>query len=806
MLVTGGCCVLTGHFRITLLEAFPEFYEDTVSFVLEGMEKNRISLSVWYKILHCFGCSTLNEKSSIQEIESALKKYAENMLLPPDQQIFVSGQPIGSNVKEVLLTLERFHQKFMNKRSSHNIYEVYGLHVKPYGIFLAVLCHSMLSILNENVNQREATKISQLWTSLHRSFYPWLHPARKETCFIFPWCDEELDSARFMFQMFAICLRNFHNKFLGYNCEKCILSYFWSSYVEIYVIPGLRHYSVALCHSECLNLPWDQFHPNSEDLEGMCFVLQSNLLESRDFLAKISLKIPWIEIMKSISETMSPEYVRNTLVTLGKLLIISGLDVSLTKSNLHQNNLKALEELSWYLISVDDTEGLLQLYYSTSDPINLLYEELQNNSDVYVLQFLKIVCCMVVSPSGVDYPHSNAKRLLYLHKYISALTTCISDKKEPILKNPEKLQKVLPSLFTDIEKVIASEKPEQQMTYALPLVNEVIGFLNKITNPKLESLVLDSILLWLKANPRSPLLLPCLQTACRCLNQMTSAVMIVECCITTRFNTDLHHPSEVHGIWQLILTCFQIRSSMLDDFIHACVNKNAFLTLYCYLLDKIPKTTSSESKKMLLMSLTDWINRCEVNENDEAKSLLLWDKVLELSVMLANEDNLQIVKTTLSAFCRKLSLFGEDKSSDGFLGAVGFGRSSVLSVKRMASIHTDIVSCSSVDIREINKQAKNPWRWEWLEKQAEGIHLYEIIRKLNKCGACYCIVCSKELAYGSRGFVALMDHVKSAKHKSFLQTRKEHFALPGSGDKKENGETPYGFPPAYTPFGTCLSL
>ncbi|GBN18108.1 hypothetical protein AVEN_73459-1 [Araneus ventricosus] len=28
-----------------------------------------------------------------------------------------------------------------------------------------------------------------------------------------------------------------------------------------------------------------------------------------------------------------------------------------------------------------------------------------------------------------------------------------------------------------------------------------------------------------------------------------------------------------------------------------------------------------------------------------------------------------------------------------------------------------------------------------------------------------------------------------------------HFALPGSGDKKENDETPYGLPPAYAAFG-----
>ncbi|GBO05850.1 hypothetical protein AVEN_201841-1 [Araneus ventricosus] len=107
----------------------------------------------------------------------------------------------------------------------------------------------------------------------------------------------------------------------------------------------------------------------------------------------------------------------------------------------------------------------------------------------------------------------------------------------------------------------------------------------------------------------------------------------------------------------------------------------------------------------------------------------------------------------------------------------------------MVSIRTVIISHSSVNVLEIVKR-----RWEWLEKQVEGIYLHEIIRKLNKCVACYCIVCSEELAYGSRGFVAFTDHFKSAKHKSFLQTQKEHFALRGSSDKKENGETPYGLP------------
>jgi hypothetical protein len=98
----------------------------------------------------------------------------------------------------------------------------------------------------------------------------------------------------------------------------------------------------------------------------------------------------------------------------------------------------------------------------------------------------------------------------------------------------------------------------------------------------------------------------------------------------------------------------------------------------------------------------------------------------------------------------------------------------------MTCIRTDIICrSSSIDVREVDKDVKNPWRWEWLEKEENEIRLQEVFRKINKCGVCYCTVCRKELAYGSRGFAALVGHMKSASHNKFLQMRKENFALPG---------------------------
>ena len=65
-------------------------------------------------------------------------------------------------------------------------------------------------------------------------------------------------------------------------------------------------------------------------------------------------------------------------------------------------------------------------------------------------------------------------------------------------------------------------------------------------------------------------------------------------------------------------------------------------------------------------------------------------------------------------------------------------------------------------------------------KRNRRAFLRETIRKLKTSGLAYCLACCKELNYASRGFVALADHVKSNKHKSALQRRKEHAAIPGN--------------------------
>ena len=54
-----------------------------------------------------------------------------------------------------------------------------------------------------------------------------------------------------------------------------------------------------------------------------------------------------------------------------------------------------------------------------------------------------------------------------------------------------------------------------------------------------------------------------------------------------------------------------------------------------------------------------------------------------------------------------------------------------------------------------------------------------VARLIKKPGFAFCIVCDKEIKYGMRGRVALVDHVGNDSHKKILKMRKSNTVLPG---------------------------
>lgn len=671
--------LLKKNYRTILLHQFPDHYEDAIHLLLSELEQEEMNVDVWYETFRCLGCCISTPESNIQEIRLALQKFALNQHLSPDQKLFVFTQPL--NWKQVMDTVENFNRYFQKSQwnSSHGLYKKFKHYVRPIGVFLGMMGHCMMNFYSSksfNISD-QAIDLLGLWKAVHIAFYLWLDPRVQEKRLIFPWDQEEEEEARFMFHMFASCLGFHHKQLLGRKCQQNILSYVWDYYVTYYVSPGLRNYSTVVCHSTLQELPWHEFHPSAKDIEGMCTVLRSDIAESRDFLARLSVKIPWFEVMGYVTEAGDQSIIGKTFSVLGELLIISAWEFSVIKTNSHKGILKALEGLSWHVLSPDMVGTLLDLYSSLADPLKLM-KNADDFADVYVLKFLKIVCFMV--PGLSSQPHSTEKRLLYLSMYVKLLGGYVQENVDAILNCADEFSLILPMLLSDIESIVLKDAvPSEQISCAMPLVREALGLLNYITDCRLKDFVRNSVTTWLSASPRSPLLLPCLKTSCCSLTSVDHMVAIVECCIASRFDTELEDPSEAITIWHLLSSCFQVPPGMHDEFLNVCLERNAYLTLFNYVLHRLPQSSTEASKTMLLQNMVDWLKRTKPVESCETKMLLLWDKICEVALNLASE-NEQVVHNYLVAFCGVLNHLGEDRSRSGLWAAVGFGKQSPLSV------------------------------------------------------------------------------------------------------------------------------
>ena len=78
----------------------------------------------------------------------------------------------------------------------------------------------------------------------------------------------------------------------------------------------------------------------------------------------------------------------------------------------------------------------------------------------------------------------------------------------------------------------------------------------------------------------------------------------------------------------------------------------------------------------------------------------------------------------------------------------------------------------------------NKWKWEWLSKSVQvgeqeqriGQHM----RKIDVAGTARCLVCTKEVAYGKRGIIALTEHVATKRHQDTFRALQATTTLPGS--------------------------
>lgn len=101
----------------------------------------------------------------------------------------------------------------------------------------------------------------------------------------------------------------------------------------------------------------------------------------------------------------------------------------------------------------------------------------------------------------------------------------------------------------------------------------------------------------------------------------------------------------------------------------------------------------------------------------------------------------------------------------------------------MANVVSD-----SVRLREIDKNEKNKFRFDWLtktvklklgDKETEVI-VGDCVKKVDVSGKAICNLCTDFILYGNRGYGAISDHLKTKKHKEKVFEKKANYTLPSN--------------------------
>lgn len=79
----------------------------------------------------------------------------------------------------------------------------------------------------------------------------------------------------------------------------------------------------------------------------------------------------------------------------------------------------------------------------------------------------------------------------------------------------------------------------------------------------------------------------------------------------------------------------------------------------------------------------------------------------------------------------------------------------------------------------LEKDVKNQWKWDWLDRKIDGVKIEQSIKKLDEPGKAYCKLCRKEVNYARRGWKSLEQHATGALHKRIVKERGENYSLPG---------------------------
>ncbi|XP_078075622.1 ectopic P granules protein 5 homolog isoform X3 [Mustelus asterias] len=392
------------------------------------------------------------------------------------------------------------------------------------------------------------------------------------------------------------------------------------------------------------------------------------------FLGTLLCEVNWVSVL---SDAWNPQPLLQTrmmvVCLLFMMVFLSKEDklISKPESPLH-SLLGQSNAIPWHFVDTVSYQNVISYFSNHYSPSVVI---LKTPSAELIVKLLKVAAGFCET---LDI-HSDAthKCRACVHQVVQFLITL--DQNAQIVH--AQLEHEMLTLLDDIVIFNPPDVDNQMRHMAIAsLFMEVLMMLNNTSVKSAESLRV-SLRTWIETKMCYNLSLPLLTATCQSLASVKHMAETTEGCIMAYFK-DGACLDQYFG-WGPILVSLQVPELTTEEFLKECLDLGSYLTLYVYILQHLNMEQTLSNEMKMLVLLNKWIEQAfPSSANDEAKLFLWWHKVLQLTFIQLEQNDvttLEFLMRILNAFQMKQNHLAEEKLSAGILGAIGLGRKSPLS-------------------------------------------------------------------------------------------------------------------------------
>ena len=331
----------------------------------------------------------------------------------------------------------------------------------------------------------------------------------------------------------------------------------------------------------------------------------------------------------------------------------------------------------WQFIKPQDVDAICGWFAENSDPVAILME------DVYASTVLKMLktTCVFVKPheQNESFQGANADNCLKQNSYIKMIVKLISRAAEKKNFMHHKLDSIIPSLLTDIQK--SSRLRAGTNDELVSLLSNFLTLVNSVSNSQVLSVIETLIHKFISETNEERTILCMLSAGCRVLASLEQVVTLSEKAIESFFTRQ--SDADFSEVWTKVLQVLLIPDLNQEEFVRKALTKQCLLTLYAYNLHRLSICSGPEYELPILLETLQWCFNTPPSPLCSEKTLLIWWQIMncvkrQVFTFTQTSQHKQLGKN-LQLFANHLQQTSEDKSYSGILGAIGFGKKSSFS-------------------------------------------------------------------------------------------------------------------------------